>query len=157
MKYLKLFENYDSDGKLEDFCKEHIVALLDDGYDITIRRHPGRYTTIYLNRPDSNDSRYPSNFKWDDVKEDFIQFTEMLNEYYTISDLCIGNGYEFMFLNYQNGTPTGVDYYKYEDIINDNIPENKAKVSDINKWITEPISADLDNLSSVAIIIETNY
>lgn len=36
MKYLKLFENYDSDVKLENFCKEHIVALLDDGYDITI-------------------------------------------------------------------------------------------------------------------------
>lgn len=83
MKYLKKFNenksNFDYDSLLE-FCEESLVNLTDEGYDITITGWDSNYK-IYIVKSEIN-----GYFYWDDVKDDFVQFYELLKDKYSLFD-----------------------------------------------------------------------
>ena len=78
MKYLKKFNenrsNFDYDSLLE-FCEDSLVNLTDEGYHITITGWDSNYK-IYID----------GYFYWNDVREDFVQFYELLKEKYNLFD-----------------------------------------------------------------------
>lgn len=160
MKYLKLFESYDEIEVLKEFCKENIVLLLDIGFNINVIEHPGSYYIITLNKPNTEPLQSPHSFRWDDIKDDFITFSEILNEYYNISDVLFGNGYQFFFndrLVDKRTIRDNTNYFKYEDIINDNVIDNIAVLNKRrceNYGITEPTDVSIEKLTSIGIIVK---
>jgi hypothetical protein len=92
MRYLEVFESFTDDrfDFLEDFCRDSLSYLTDEGYVITIERTTtprsvrmmgssvGRKSCIFrLYHKDRN-------FKWDEIESDFTPFLELLNGKYQI-------------------------------------------------------------------------
>ncbi len=76
--------------ELEDFCETYLAYLLDDGFGVRVTR----LSTV--NRHGSNkyrariefykeDPHLPIPFEWDDIKDYFIPFYQMLSKDYDIS------------------------------------------------------------------------
>jgi hypothetical protein len=67
--------------ELLKFCEEYLAYLLDEGFDVSVRLYE-KENRLY--RDGIRDEGYISiqsknnTFKWNDVKEDFIPFLEML-------------------------------------------------------------------------------
>lgn len=87
MKHLKRFNEtidwVNDKLELEKFCKDNLAYLIDDGFKVEVRKFLEhlkykKYNTgsiIITKKPDT----YPlTNFKWMDIKNDFIPFLEML-------------------------------------------------------------------------------
>jgi hypothetical protein len=87
MKYLKRFNEskiIDTSShelfisKLEDFCEESLAYLLDEGYYFNISDN-GDYSKIRF-------TFRGKNIIWDDIKDDFSPFLELLREKYDIDN-----------------------------------------------------------------------
>jgi hypothetical protein len=67
--------------ELLKFCEEYLAYLLDEGFDVSVRLYE-KENRLYRNgiRDEGYISIQSKNntFKWNDVKEDFIPFLEML-------------------------------------------------------------------------------
>lgn len=67
--------------ELLKFCEEYLAYLLDEGFDVSVRLYEKENRSY---RDGIRDEGYISiqsknnTFKWNDVKEDFIPFLEML-------------------------------------------------------------------------------
>jgi hypothetical protein len=67
--------------ELLKFCEEYLAYLLDEGFDVSVRLYEKKNRSY---RDGIRDEGYISiqsknnTFKWNDVKEDFIPFLEML-------------------------------------------------------------------------------
>jgi hypothetical protein len=87
MKHLKRFNekiqwNKDRPELLE-FCEDNLAYLLDKNFDVSVRLYPMRNNTYSGGiRDEGYISIYPNRhgvtFKWNEVKDDFITFLEML-------------------------------------------------------------------------------
>ncbi len=84
MKYLLKFnEDVSEESELDilkQFCDENLVSLIDEGYDFYFDETELNGVKIFL----SNDNR--QKFKWSDVKDEFLQFLEMLISKYNVYD-----------------------------------------------------------------------
>ena len=94
MKYLKLFENHSWDQKpyeeFENFCKMHLAFLSDEGIEVETRNNfnlnrfqfsiKGEEVPFY-----NNTINLP--FNYEDIKDNFIPFMEMLNDRYDIDTI----------------------------------------------------------------------
>lgn len=84
MKYLLKFNEDVSDESeldmLKQFCDENLVSLIDEGYDFYFDETELNGVKIFL----SNNDR--QKFKWSDVKDEFLQFLEMLISKYNVYD-----------------------------------------------------------------------
>lgn len=81
MKYLKIFENFDSTKgtrKLREFTEAYLAYLLDEDIKIQIElgSEPGTYGLFI--------QRFGNGFKWNDIKDHFIPFLHMLDKEYEI-------------------------------------------------------------------------
>ncbi len=95
MKYLKSY-NESIDNKileLQEFCESNLAYLIDDGFQVTVTngQYGNKDSTIInikknvkmLSRVNSieqlNNNFINGLFKWDDVKDDFIPFYDILS------------------------------------------------------------------------------
>lgn len=93
MIYLKRFNEkiqWNKDRpELLKFCEEYLAYLLDEGFDISVRLHE-KENRAYKNG--IRDEGYISitnkkgTFRWNDIKEDFIPFLEMLVMKYDLDE-----------------------------------------------------------------------
>ena len=86
MRYLKKFNESLTQDEIRDFCEMHLVYLLDDGYELAFREI-GRITQINCLKPNGvTPIRWTPGqggqvdwFNWDDIKNRFIPFLQILN------------------------------------------------------------------------------
>lgn len=69
--------------ELEDFCETYLAYLLDDEFGVRVRHGSNKYRArieFY-----KEDPHLPIPFEWDDIKDYFIPFYQMLSKDYEIS------------------------------------------------------------------------
>lgn len=149
MKYLKRYgfihslleqsSNLSEDDftELKDFCDNSLAYLLDDGYEIKLR--PGFYdrdegymiVTLYFpgDNYDTNDSYSTTGeFHWNDVKDYYIPFLQLLSRRYKLGTL-------------QNKTTKGNNiFFSADRILNRFIPSTYCKVEQV---INDEIDVDV--------------
>jgi hypothetical protein len=133
MKHLKPF-NESKDNlveDLQDFCETSLAYLLDDGYDISVTlrdkvKFPDKQhllVTLGLNGIGEDLWLQDYNlFSWNDVKDYYIPFIQMLVRRYELLDYPAG---DFAF-----NTERGIFYVPLEYIINDQV----SQVFDCRIW-----------------------
>lgn len=98
MRYIKTFESHNNDDDMEEksvqfrqelqkFCDGYLAFLIDDGYSVWVTDRNDYFEfKVRLIKPVKTESnifvRDP--FEWNDVKEDFMPFFEILKEKYFI-------------------------------------------------------------------------
>lgn len=114
MRYIKIFEDYNTIKDIELFLQDNLAYVLDD-YEVSVKDkveeygHDGRYKKNYIEISIKKDM-----FKWDQIKDDFIPFLELLNNNYSIKNIVFNKKVNVL----------GWVYYSYDsvdDILNDNI------------------------------------
>ena len=143
MKYLKRYgvihslleqsSNLSEDDftELKDFCDNSLAYLLDDGYEIKLRRYE-TYMIVTLYFPgdnyDTNDSYSTTGeFHWNDVKDYYIPFLQLLSRRYKLGTL-------------QNKTKRGGIFFSADRILNRFIPSTYCKVEQV---INDEIDVDV--------------
>lgn len=129
MKHIKPFNESKENlqQELKDFCETSLAYLLDDGYDISISlrdqvKYPGKnHVIVSLGLPEENYlplrpyAGY-SKFYWNDVKDYYIPFLQMLVRRYELLPYPYkGDGYVYF-----NGE-MGFAYFSLDEVINDSI------------------------------------
>lgn len=116
MKHLRgfsIFENYNEIKEIELFINNNLAYVLDD-YEVDVKDkveeygHDGRYKEYFINI-----SIKKSEFKWDQIKDDFIPFLELLNNNYKIKHIVF---YEKKFF-----IGWAYSFSNVEDILNDDV------------------------------------
>lgn len=105
--HIKQFNESLSNNLLE-FCKYNLAFLLDDGFEIDLYTYNG----IEISKDHG--------FYWDEIKDEFIPFFEMLNEKYYL--VKFNRGGEDSVISFDDGG--GADHYSYENVINDEIGDD---------------------------------
>lgn len=130
MRYIKPFnENVDNfEEGLRDFCNNSLAYLIDDGYDVKFTSRDKVYSrgvkisdkqhiTVSLGlrvANGSNNNGYFKLFSWNDVKDRYIPFIQMLVRRY---ELLPYNSNAHVYFN----TEKGLKYLSLEQVINDEI------------------------------------
>jgi hypothetical protein len=89
MKYIKSFneslndyEYYEFRDDITNFAEERLVSLLDEGFRLKIYDAVSKNVaigfTIWLCKSDD------SSFKWDDIKDDYIPFLQLISNKYKL-------------------------------------------------------------------------
>jgi hypothetical protein len=138
MRYLKTFENLEnfSSGvsEIETFIKNNLAYILDEGFTfkVNFKRYGDRmnYIVKIYKIEEKGNNRRQLFFRWENIKDDFIPFLELLNENYTLdsyspedNSLVIDSGDTLVF------TPSREwigkkRWYNIEELINDSIDDN---------------------------------
>jgi len=114
MKHLKRFnESLQSDevDELKDFCETSLAYLLDDGYQVSVSmrdkvKYPEKqHTIVSLGLKGNMGYRL---FDWNDVKDYFIPFLQMLVRRYELLPVYFN-------------TEDGFKYFSLEQVINDDV------------------------------------
>lgn len=82
MKYIKLFEDFGVDDKLQDFCDNYLAYLIDYGFKVSLN-----YNEISILQPDDGMGLLDKTFSWDSVKDYVIPFIEVLYDEYNYDKL----------------------------------------------------------------------
>lgn len=137
MRYLKTFETLDkfSNGlsEIETFIKNNLAYILDEGftYKVNFKQYGGRMNyPVKIHKIEESTSQYgvrqtkPVVLKWDDIKDDFIPFLELLNEKYELdsyspedSSLVIDTGK----WNGSGSISSEKRWHSIEELIDDNV------------------------------------
>jgi hypothetical protein len=154
MRYLNNFNentNYflqEDLNELQYFCETYLAYLIDEGFGIRVR-HGSRKDRARIEFY-KGELHFPIAFSWDDVKDHYIPFYQMLSKEYEISTTSVhskvSNGdYEVRTcsVKFEYRKPakqlweTEAKWFTEQEIIND-------KVGDLGKYIGV-ISIFLDN------------
>jgi hypothetical protein len=123
MKHLRKFNeilNTDEVEQLKDFCETSLAYLLDDGYDISVTlrdkvKYPNKQhhlVTLGLRADEATTWTNPwKRYYWNDVKDYFIPFLQMLVRRYELLAYPVG----YLAFN----TERGIFYLPLEQVIND--------------------------------------
>ena len=155
MKYLKSF-NENTIAKLDaiEFCKNSLIYLIDEGFEIT-ELSERMYGSTDVTNDDINRiwlfkkvNGKKSYFRWDDIKDDYIPFLQLLAEKYTIlkyDDLKRENPtIKFRIkntdYNLSNGLSNKSKNYSLVSVLNDDIFETQGYWKDqiFYSWIPDP-------------------
>jgi hypothetical protein len=143
MRHLKNFNESMSKEDLQDFCESTLAYLIDEGFTIKVYTHgdprsslpKGEYN-IWLQK----DKEF---FKWDDVKDYYIPFLQLLSNRYDIGSFDhvdetnvrfrYRHKKEYSFVNLSKN-------FSYARVINDNIFDSEGYWKDhiFYKWIPDP-------------------
>jgi len=89
MRHLKRFNEASFSPKdiseLQYFCENYLAYLLDEGFGIRVR-HGSREDRARIEFY-KDDVFFPTPFNWNDVKEHYIPFYQMLSKEYEISTM----------------------------------------------------------------------
>ena len=151
MRYLRSFNEgtifFPKDlNELQYFCETYLAYLIDEGFGIRVR-HGSRKSRARIEFY-KEDHIYPVPFNWDDVKDHYIPFYQMLSKEYEIDTTPsrITNGeveYKECSVKFDYRKPakqlweTEAKWFTEEEIVND-------KVGDLGKYVGI-ISIFLDN------------
>ena len=152
MRYIKSFNEGTSFlsedlNELQYFCETYLAYLLDDGFGIRVRHgsHKDRARIEFY----KEDHILPVPFNWDDVKDHYIPFYQMLSKEYEISTtpsrISINGEVEYKecSVKFEYRKPakqlweTEAKWFTEEEIIND-------EVGDLGSYVGV-ISIFLDN------------
>lgn len=102
MKYIKKFNESMSPrefvylrNELEKFCDENLAYLKDSGYTIHLASDEGKITIIIVKT--GLDNNKAKKFTWNEIKDDFIPFYELLKSIYNL--VPCGTSDEFVAFN----------------------------------------------------------
>jgi hypothetical protein len=124
MKHLKKFnESLQSDevDELKDFCETSLAYLLDDGYNVSLSirdqvKYPGRnHIIVSLGLPEENYAVGYQKFNWNDVKDYYIPFLQMLQRRYELLPYLDDTAHIYVCFN----TTSGLRYLSLDQVIND--------------------------------------
>lgn len=152
MRYLKTFNEGTSFlpedlNELQYFCETYLAYLIDEGFGIRVR-HGSRKDRARIEFY-KGELHFPIAFNWDDVKDHYIPFYQMLSKEYEISTTpsrISDSGeveYKECSVKFEYRRParqlweTEAKWFTEQEIIND-------KVGDLGKYIGV-ISIFLDN------------
>jgi len=161
MRYLKRFnESYDVKDKpqwfaeLEEFCKNNLAYLLDDGYEVDCDNNANIFpeppgfcsnyegdTGVIINLYNLGRVRNGDAFNWSEIKDDYIPFLELLSKRYRLLHFNLfsaNNGYdkdETKLICIHGG---GYNYFTLNDLINDNISD-EIKIYGISVKVVDKI------------------
>ena len=120
-----LNESLSPKEELEDFCDTHLAYLTDEGFFIDYEElYGGHCTNITIRHSKREDSKYSHDFSWDEIKDRFIPFIQMLSKEYKLFNFhhedfnCKRNQ---VFCMRRLDDLLSSDYYTYEDVIKDTI------------------------------------
>lgn len=142
MKYLKKFNESlkisvlepNDIEELKDFCETTLAYLLDDGYNVSVsiryRLNPEKnFLFVTLGLPEENGY---GKFDWDDVKDYYIPFLQILVKRYEL--LPFHNSSDYIWFN----TTIGYKQFRIDQVINDKV-ELGCKLWGINLQIVDKI------------------
>ena len=120
-----LNESLSPKEELEDFCDTHLAYLTDEGFFIEYEElYSGHYTNITIRHSKREDTKYSHDFSWDEIKDRFIPFLQILSKEYKLSNFhhadfnCKSDQVVCMR---RLDDLLSTDYYTYEDVIKDTI------------------------------------
>ena len=145
MKYLKSFnekKNYQEIfSDVKELCEELLVYLLDDtSYKLDYFSVKNTLSIEFLKREKTS-------FSWDDIKEDYIPFIEILSSKYKI--------YEFSERDGKSKVSVSIDYLK-EPRTKENAFQKTFYGFSENYTLEEILNdeVDIENLMKVKVILE---
>jgi len=118
-------ESLSQKEELEDFCDTHLAYLTDEGFYIDYEEfYSGHYTNVTIRHLKRDDSKYSYDFSWNEVKDRFIPFLQMLSKEYKLfnfhfEDIACKKD-EVVCMNRLDDLLSKT-YYSYEDVIEDTI------------------------------------
>jgi hypothetical protein len=128
MKYIKPFNESlqpDEVNELKEFCETSLAYLYDEGYNVSLSvrdqvKYPDKqHIIVSLGLPEENYvplrpyAGYQK-FYWDDVKDYFIPFLQMLVRRY---ELLPYRGDDYVYFNGE----MGFDYFSIDEVISDKV------------------------------------
>jgi len=120
-----LNESLSPKEELEDFCDTYLSYLTDEGFFIEYEElYSGHCTNVTIRHSKREDSRYSHDFSWDEIKDRFIPFIQMLSKEYKLFNFhhedfnCKRNQVVCMR---RLDDLLSSDYYSYEDVVEDTI------------------------------------
>ena len=131
-------ESLSSKEELKDFCSGYLAYLTDDDFYVHYEEfYGGNATNVEISHSYRNGQGF--DFTWDEVKDHFIPFLQMLSKQYRILNFHFDDnkckrtevvrfekGLMAMFKSDGSMTDGNYLYYTYNDIINDNIDFNQG-------------------------------
>ena len=144
MKYLKLFnENTDNfKEELQDFCDMNLAYLLDEGFTLQYARYnKSLYSVTLIKNPGERHK-----FTWDEVKDRYIPFLQLLSKRYELIDFTTGydgKRHHLKVIRFEVEPPEGIhfstwSYCQLDQVIKD-----------------EPIEKILNGIISITIKVKT--
>jgi hypothetical protein len=131
MKHIKPFNESKENLKeeLQDFCETSLAYLLDDGYNVSLSirdkvKYPEKQHIIAsLGLPQETSTGYLAlrpydgyrKFHWDDVKDHYIPFLQMLVRRYELLPYLDATAQVYVCFN----TASGFRYLSLDQVIND--------------------------------------
>jgi hypothetical protein len=152
MRYLKRYNESVSEEDLRDFCESSLAYLMDEGFTIKIH---GQRTTPFSSLPKGhfNIWLHKNNatefFKWDEVKDYYIPFLQLLSNRYDIRNFE-GERYQsddttstirFRYRQKKDYSFVNVNKdFSYARVINDDVFDSEGYWKDhiYYKWIPDP-------------------
>lgn len=146
MRFLKRFNEGVSEEDIRDFCESSFAYLMDEGFTIKIFSSERPFSSlvkgefnIWLQKDNAK-----SFFKWDDVKDYYIPFLQLLDNRYDIGSFNTTNGEknirfrcrhkkDYSFVNANKD-------FSYGRVINDDVFDSEGYWKDhiYYKWIPDP-------------------
>lgn len=146
MKYLIRFNESVDDGNVENYCKNCLAYILDNGFDINLSYNIHSITLCFYRK----DSRRTSpalvhtskTFSWNEIKDDFIPFLESYNDKYTSGKYSIKGINFYMnepadpikrdgWINFYCEKNVGKNGERFEDILNDTMSYELSEIDNI--------------------------
>jgi hypothetical protein len=117
MKYLKIYEHYNSKLEIKEFCGWYLATLLDTGGILEITESKGFYwINIYVGSTTDD-----SCVEWNQLKDYIIPFLIVLSEKYDLEDdVQLAVKFKNMKVHYKL-------HFELDDVINDNLDFNQEK------------------------------
>ena len=127
MKYLKSFneslddyEYYEFRDDITNFAEERLVSLLDEGFRLKIYDAVSKNVaigfTIWLCKSD----RIDNSFKWDDIKDDYIPFLQLISNKYKLLEFST----DVVRFNLGSNYNINMKDLSLQDVIDDNVFQN---------------------------------
>jgi len=136
VSYIDIFLSGEKDGlneslsqkeELEDFCDTHLAYLTDEGFYIDYEElYGGHCTYVTIRHSKREDNKYSNDFSWNEIKDRFIPFLQMLSKEYKLfnfhfEDIACKKDEVVCMDDFISKTWRKRTYYSYEDVIEDTI------------------------------------
>jgi hypothetical protein len=119
MKHLRRFNEdltQDELRDLKEFCESCLAYLLDEGFEIDYEKGTGDFHWIDLWGSKDEEYDNPISYTWDQVKDYYIPFIQLLKSRYKLVDsiiyVKIGAGQDFA---------TSFEQYTFDEVLNDEV------------------------------------
>lgn len=157
MRYIKLYEYFEDNNfvnTLQDFCDANLAFLIDDNFrvntDEEFAMKNRKVISITISKCDFfkyQKSIKGSKFNYDDIKDDFIPFSQLLLEKYPNYDYDV----RFLTININQKKNSDIS----DTIINSSLLPYKENVFDMNDIIndTRVISMEIGLITAIEIMV----